>query len=91
MLPETAGWLEALPSICDLEHDLSGLVRRAIEHAVGGARVGKVEDLADRQVEGSAFDHRRDPIEPVARDVDDEIRRAHAFRPDIGLVRGAHD
>ena len=38
-----------------------------------------------------AFDHRRDPVEPVARDVDDEIRRAHASRPDIGLVRGAHD
>jgi hypothetical protein len=38
-----------------------------------------------------AFDHRRDPVEPVARDVDDKIRRAHALRSDISLVRGAHD
>src|SRR5262245_60538115 len=81
----------ALRSVCDLEHDLSGLVRRTIQHAVGGARVGEFENLADRQVERSAFDHRRDPVEPVARDLDDEIRRADAFRPEIGLVRGAHD
>src|SRR5262249_10676079 len=88
---ETAGCLEALRSVCDLEHDLSRLVRRTIQHAVGGARVGEFENLADRQVKRPAFDHRRDPVEPVARDVDDEIRRAHAFRPEISLVRGAHD
>jgi len=80
-----------LRSVCDLEHDLSRLVRRTIQHAVGGARVGEFENLADRHVKRPAFDHRRDPVEPVARDVDDEIRRAHAFRPEIGLVRGAHD
>ena len=91
MLPETAGCLEALRSVCDLEHDLSGLVRRAIQHAVGAFRVCELENLADRQVKRSALDHRRDPVEPVARDVDDEIRRADAFRPEIGLVRGAHD
>src|SRR4029453_3982813 len=44
------GCLEALRSVCDLEHDLSRLVRRTIQHAVGGARVGEVENLADRQV-----------------------------------------
>jgi hypothetical protein len=48
MPPETAGCLGALPSVCDLEHDLSGFVRRAIQHAVGGARVGEVENFADR-------------------------------------------
>ena len=30
MLPQTAGGLEALQSVCDLEHDLAALVRRAI-------------------------------------------------------------
>src|SRR5262249_37453948 len=64
MPPETAGCLEALLSVCDLEHDLSGLVRRTIQHAVGGARVGEFENLADRQVKRPAFDHRRDPVEP---------------------------
>jgi hypothetical protein len=66
-------------------------VRRAFQHAVRGARVGEVENLADRQVERSAFDHRRNLVEPVARDVDDEICRAHAFRPEIGLIRSARD
>jgi hypothetical protein len=33
----------------------------------------------------------RSTIAEIARDVDDEIRRAHAFRPEIGFVRGAHD
>ena len=40
--------LEALRSVCDLEHDLSRLVRRTIQHAVGGARVGEFENLADQ-------------------------------------------
>jgi hypothetical protein len=35
-------------SVCDLEHDLSGLVGRAIQHAVGDFRVREVKNLADR-------------------------------------------
>jgi hypothetical protein len=38
-------------SVCNLEHDLSGLVGRAIQHAVGGGRLGEIENLTDRQVE----------------------------------------
>jgi len=37
-------------SVCDLEHDLSGLVGRAIQHAVSDLRVCEVENLADGQV-----------------------------------------
>jgi hypothetical protein len=42
--------MEALGSVCDLEHDLSGLVGRAIQHAVSDLRVCEVENLADGQV-----------------------------------------
>jgi len=37
-------------SVCDLEHDLSGLVGRAIQQAVSDLRVCEVENLADGQV-----------------------------------------
>ena len=51
-----------------------------------GAGVCEVENLTDRQAKRCAFDHRRDPVEPVARDVHDEICRGQAFRPQ-SLVR----
>src|SRR5262245_66203929 len=69
MPPETAGCLEALRSVCDLEHDLSRLVRRTIRHAVGGARVGEVENLADRQAKPPAVEPRRESVEPAHRAV----------------------
>jgi hypothetical protein len=47
-------------SVCDLEHDLSGLVGRAIQHAVGGARVCEVENLTDRQLKPSAMNYRQE-------------------------------
>jgi hypothetical protein len=58
---------------------------------VSDFRVCEVENLANRQVKRSASDHRRDPVEPVARDVDDKIRRAHVSRPEIILVWRARD
>jgi hypothetical protein len=42
--------LPPLWSVCNFEHDLSGLVGCAIQHAVSDLRVCELENLADRQV-----------------------------------------
>jgi hypothetical protein len=41
--------LQPSRSVCDFEHDLSGFVGRAIQHAVSDLRVCEVENLADGQ------------------------------------------